>query len=106
MSKPNRAKLRESFLAQLPENATEAEKVVYVENQFSNHVWLLVSRKPFSDPLLEEDILETIDGIRKRTVENRMRDLARRYPGAYLALFSDSEESAGMPIYIRDQNQA
>lgn len=100
MSDAKREKLRDAFRAQLPATATEAETAVYLETQFGERVTLIVSRFPFSGIPNDADILETADGIRKRTVENRMQFYAERYPGAHIALFSTSEESAGMPIYI------
>ena len=100
MSDAKREKLRTAFLVQLPEGTTEVETAVYLENQFGDYVSLIVSRSPFSAFPDEEDILEWVDGIRKRTVENRMRFYAHKYPDAHIALFSTSAESDNMPIYI------
>ena len=100
MSKAKREKLREAFLAQLPANATEAETAVYLETQFCERVTLIVSRIPFTGIPNDADIIETVDGIRKRTVENRIHFYADRYPDAHIALFSTSDASDGMPIYI------
>lgn len=100
MTEAKREKLRASFLSQLPADTTEAEKAVYVESQFSNHVTMIISRSPFTGIPNDEDIVETVSGIRKRTVENVMAAAAHRHPDAHIALFSTSDESAGLPIYV------
>lgn len=46
-------------------------------------------------------ILAVVRGIRKRTVENVLRQTAAKYPFAHIALFSTSDDSGAMPIYVR-----
>lgn len=90
MTDAKREKLERQFLAALPETATEAEKAVFVENSFGDRVSLIVSDE-------DGNTLETVDGIRKRTVENRLAFYANRYPSAHIALYSTSGD---MPIYV------
>ena len=102
MSKPTREQLERKFLAELPPNATEAEKAVYVETNLYEYVTMVISRIPFEDGFPgEDDILESVTGIRKRTVENRLAFYSRKYPEAHIALFSTSD-SDGLPIYIHN----
>ena len=99
---------REAILSQLPADATEAEKAVYLETQLCENVFMVISRAPFDDlpdpsceyALDDSDIIETVTGIRKRSVENRLSFYARQYPDAHIALFSTSAAYDGMPIYV------
>ena len=103
MSKMKREKLVSRILSQLPPNATEAEKVVFLEKSLYEYVTLVVSNEPFTDATIDEispNIIDSDTSIRKRTVETVMASYARRYPNSHIALFSTSEESDGRPIYI------
>ena len=101
MSRPKRENLIRQFLSELPPDATEAERAVYVETQLGERVTLVVSSAPFAGIPEDGTILETVRGIRKRTVENVLRQTAAKYPSAHIALFSTSDESGAMPIYVR-----
>lgn len=51
MSRPKREDLIRHFLAELPPDATEAERAVYIETQLGEHVTLVVSSAPLrGDP--------------------------------------------------------
>lgn len=97
MSETKREKLRQKAMNQFPADATEAERVVFEETASCEYVEMIVSASPFTGYPNENEILERVTGIRKRTVENVMKAAAHKYPGAHIALFSTSGE---MPVYV------
>ena len=97
MSPEKRQKLEQKVLAQLPPDATEAEKVVFLETGlWHEYVELVVYRDPATDFPEDDDVIEYATGIRKKTVEAVMKQYAEKYPGAHIALYSTGQHE---PIY-------